>query len=174
MAANLQMIVDVVDANNVPVGAARRADVLPNGLNFRTVHVLLMDAGGKVMLQLLPRHHRRSPSKLGSSVAGYVQRGETYQQAARRKLSEELSISADLQEVGTWPMHDEKSAKFVQLFVGRTHERPSFDRDEIADLISLDLLNLEQRVRDCPNEFTSTFLFVYGKFKSVGGFYLVP
>jgi hypothetical protein len=116
MTTNSDMIVDVVDIRNRIIGSAKRADVMRKGLNFRTVHVILVDQMGRMVVQILAAHHPRSPGLRGSSVAGYVRSGETYLAAAKRKIVAELNLTTELKAVAEIKMFDQESIKFVGLF----------------------------------------------------------
>lgn len=165
--ADLGMVVDVVDESNRPIGTARRSDVLPKKLGFRTVHVFLFEPKGGLLLQELPQDHLRSPGKLGSSVAGYLHSGESYTQAAYRKMRAELGIESEIEHVGTWQMLDDGSRKFVALFAGICSQAPHFDSDEIADVCYVKLKSLDEMTRSEPERFTATFLFAYGRFRQI-------
>ena len=104
-------------------------------LNFRTVDVLLLDAKGRLLLQKLPDDHLRSPGKLGASVAGYLLAGEDYAEAAQRKMKSELGLSASLIYLGEVSMEDDGCRKFVGVFTGRIDRSPSFDRNEIEEIV---------------------------------------
>jgi isopentenyl-diphosphate delta-isomerase len=156
------MLVDIVDERNRIVGASRRSLLLERGLGFRTVHVLVFDRTGRVLLQKLRNDHPRSPGKLGSSVAGYVQTGESYKDAAERKIREELGIQPQLVYFGYFAMRDQESRKFVALFTSRIRdERIAFDTAEMEDVVRMDVHNVDTLVRREPERFTATFLDVY-------------
>jgi isopentenyl-diphosphate delta-isomerase len=161
MAPNLAMIVDVVDERNRTVGVAERRSLFQRKLGFRTVDILLFDKNDRMVLQLLPPDHLRNPNRLGASVAGYLRAGETYLEAARRKLRAELHITARIRSTGQFEMIDEGCRKFVGVFVGKLHQRPAFNVDEIAELVYLDTKEVERRVSNRPGDFTPTFLLAY-------------
>lgn len=153
--------VPTVDAANRIVGEARRGDVLPRALNFRTVHVLLFDGAGRLLLQRLPADHRRSPGRLGSSVAGYVLVGESYAEAARRKTADELGLTGSLDYRDTLAMTDQDSRKFVGVFTGTVDGPVRADPAQIAELVWLDVDTVESMLRDRPDRFTPTFRVVF-------------
>src|SRR5690349_17107737 len=127
------MLVDIVDEKNRPIGRAERATLLHAHLNFRTVHILFWDAQERLLLQQLPPNHARHPGRLGSSVAGYLQSGETYFAAARRKEREELHLATRLRHLGVLEMRDEASRKFVGVFLGALMSTPVPDYEHIAE-----------------------------------------
>ena len=58
----------------------------------------------------------RHPERWGSSVAAYLYAGESYQEAAQRRLWEELGLEGPLRRIGKTRMADERSLKFVELY----------------------------------------------------------
>jgi isopentenyldiphosphate isomerase len=135
VAPNLGMIVDVVDTKNRAVAKARRAVLFEEHLNFRTVHVVLLDRAGRFLLQRLSPNHPRNPNRLGSSVAGYLYAQESYFEAAKRKLKEELCFRARIRSVGQLEMIDQGSHKFVEVFIGALRRRPILADSLVAELV---------------------------------------
>jgi len=98
-------------------------------------------------------------------VAGYLRAGETYQEAAARKLFDELRLVTPLRSLGEVRMVDEGSHKFVGVFAGHTGEVPQFDPAEIAELVYIEAAPLDRMVKTTPDAFTPTFLHVYRNFR---------
>lgn len=109
-------LVDVVDERNEPVDVAPRAEVFSRGVNFRTVHVLVFSSRGEVLLQKLASGRERNPGRWGTSVAGYLFAGESYESAARRRAGEELGVSTPLRNLGVLQMLDRGVTKFVGIY----------------------------------------------------------
>jgi isopentenyl-diphosphate delta-isomerase type 1 len=84
---------DVVDEHDAVVGRARRREVHANGLWHRAVHVLVFDAGGRVLLQKRSLAKDLSPGKWDSSCSGHLDAGEDYDTAAVRELGEEIGVA---------------------------------------------------------------------------------
>jgi len=160
------MQVDIVDLNNRTIGRSIRRELFAKKQNFRTIHIILKSEQGQIILQRLPLNHARSPGRLGSSVAGYLQAGESYEDAAYRKLYEELRLSVPLRRLGEVDMIDNGSHKFVGVFTGEADRRPQFDPSEIAELVYVDLPRLDGMVRTSPDLFTRTFLHVYQGYRA--------
>jgi isopentenyldiphosphate isomerase len=165
VAPNLGMIVAVVDDRNRVISRAERAALFSSRLNFRTVHVLLLDGRSRLILQRLAPNHLRSPNLLGSSAAGYVSPDETYFRAARRKLREELGATARIRSIGQVEMNDQGSRKFVGIFTGKLRQKPIVRDDQVSELVYKDILEVDLMVSSSPRSFTPTFLLVYDHFR---------
>ena len=155
------MIVDVVDRQNRVVDRAQRSSLLKRHLNFRTVHVLLFDGSGRLILQKLAPHHPRSPGRLGSTVAGYLFSGESYLAAARRRMRAELEITARLKRIGQFEMNDEGSRKFVRAYAGLLIHPPTIRDPLVVGLEHIKARDLRRRIGHNSSEFTATFVTLY-------------
>jgi isopentenyldiphosphate isomerase len=154
--------VDVVDERNKPIGTAQRREVLRKGHNFRTIHILVTDEHGDVLLQRLGTDRDRHRLRWGSSVAGYLHAGETYEAAAKRRLEEELGIRAPLEFVGITPMRDEHSTKFIGVFRATVpHNLPQIqDSRHIDSLRWVPLGELLDEIATKPEAFTPSLIHV--------------
>ncbi|HYO53456.1 NUDIX hydrolase [Archangium sp.] len=150
------MLLDQVDGRDRPVGHIRRADIFKKRANFRVAHILLFSPDGRLLLQKIAPTHNRHPGYWGSSVAGYVKAGESYENAARRKLQEELGIEdIPLKRLGKISMLDEGAKKFIVIFTatygGALQPNPE-------DFAALEFVSLNQfQAKKVKRRFTPTF-----------------
>jgi 8-oxo-dGTP pyrophosphatase MutT (NUDIX family) len=153
-------LIDVVDERNQLVGLARRRDVFRLHFNFRTVHVLVFNSQAELLLQKLTQSGVRHPGLWGSSVAGYLNAGEKYAEAAQRRLREELGISAPLTEIGVTRMDDEGVTKFIGVFTAIADHPRNAAPYQIAELKFFPLPVIERTVVTDPGNYTDTFRHV--------------
>ena len=153
------MLVDVVNANDVPVAVISRDEVFRKRANFRVVHDLIFNSSGELLIQELVRTRLRHPGYWGSSVAAYLFAGESYRSAAERRLAQELGVAAvNLDFVGKVSMEDEGCQKFVGVFTG-IHDGPfSFDKQHIEKLEFLPIQQIHELRDSSSRLFTPTFL----------------
>ncbi|MFW5880389.1 MAG: NUDIX hydrolase [Spirochaetota bacterium] len=86
-------ILDIVNEADEVIGRASRADVHGNpALIHRVAHVLVFTSEGELFLQRRSPTKDVQPNKWDTSVGGHVDAGETYEDAARREMGEELGI----------------------------------------------------------------------------------
>ncbi len=84
--------VDLIDSENRVTGRTSRREVRGRNLLHRGVGILCFDSGGRVYV------HRRTETKdvfpglYDMFVGGVVESGETYADAARREIDEELGV----------------------------------------------------------------------------------
>src|SRR5436305_161713 len=75
-------LIDRVDDQDRPIGVIERGRALEEGVNFRTVHVFVFDHQGRLLIQQLSQTRERHAMQWGSSVAGYLHAGESYEDGA--------------------------------------------------------------------------------------------
>jgi 8-oxo-dGTP pyrophosphatase MutT (NUDIX family) len=151
------MTIDVVDGHDSPIGEIIRRDVFKLRANFRVAHVLVFNRKGELLIQRLGSKRQRHPRYWGSSVAGYLFAGETYQEAARRRISQELGApNAVLTSLGKFSMNDEGCKKFIGLF--STIQEGPFRIDH-SHIEAVEFLSLRE-IHNAKLRFTETFLRV--------------
>ena len=155
--------IDRVDPADRPVGRVRRAEVFEQQAGFRVVHIFVFDAEGRLLLQQLGRNRDRNPLKWGSSVAGYLNAGEDYLEAARRRLREELLLDTPLAKFGSAVMPDREARKFITLYVTKAEQRAVSvaEPDHIEALRFETVPAVRTQIEQWPENFTETFHFLF-------------
>jgi isopentenyldiphosphate isomerase len=157
-------LIDCVDEDDRPLGRVDRGDALRLGANFRTVHVFVFH-DQLLLLQLLARSRERNPGRWGSSVAAYLHAGEEYEEAAHRRLWEELGLEGSLTRVGKTRMRDERSLKFVELYTLLDGPAEIREPDHIEALSYWPSEELDRTLAESPEIFTPTFLHLHKYFE---------
>ena len=114
---------DVVDEHDAVVGSRPGTECVHKGLLHRAVLIFLTNPRGEVYLQKRAGHLLFYPGYWSASVTGHVSSGETYLQAAKREVKEELGIDCELTERGKvmtpkWKVGDGTEWEFITVFEG--------------------------------------------------------
>lgn len=88
-------LLDVVDAHDAVLHAETRGEVHRQGLMHRSVHVLVFDQNGSLLLQKRSMQKDECGGMWDSSCAGHVESQQTYDETAPRELLEELGFSVN-------------------------------------------------------------------------------
>ena len=114
----------IVNESDEVIGSAPRDEVHARGLRHRAIHVQIFNHAGEVFLQKRSIWKDRSPGKWDSSTAGHVDAGESYEQAARRELMEEIAVEVGaLTPVCKLGCGPETGWEFLQIYRAE-HEGP--------------------------------------------------
>jgi len=166
----MDMTIDVVNSNDHAVGTVKRKNVLSKGLNFRTVHIFILNTNeDRILLQQLSSNRRRNPGYFGSSVAAYLFSEESYHDAATRRLYQELGVKSDYIEFhwcGKDSMKDKQSLKFVGLYKTIYEGSFNIDRDHIKSITWKKISNIDRLFSTEKVKFTPTFRHVWSIFKN--------
>ena len=168
-APTLHSLLDRVDDTDQPVGRVQRGDVFRLGAGFRVVHVFVQDHGGRLLLQQVGASRDRSPLRWGSSVAGYLHAGESYVEAARRRLAEELGLDTPLTKLGAVRMPDDGATKFIELYGTASESAAIREPGHIERIDHWPLDEVERALDAEPERFTETFPYVFGIFRVASG-----
>ena len=140
-------MVDVVNELDEVIGSAPRKNIHDTNHFHRAVHLFIFNDDGKLWLEKRAPHCDTFPGYYSSSVAGHVGRGETYDQAARRELKEELGLGGvKLKRLHKLRASAETSNEFVAFFVGKSNEKPRLHSDS-AKLIALSLEEISDQIQ---------------------------
>jgi isopentenyl-diphosphate delta-isomerase len=161
-----EMIIDAVDRGDRPVETVKRGDVFALRANFRVAHVLVFDHSGQLLIQRLAGTRERHPLMWGSSVACYLFSGESYHDAAARRLPEELGLSGPLRWIGKTSMNDNSCEKFIGVFSAILDGPFNIDRSHISDIKFISLEDIGRAIHMDSMQFTPTFLKVLAFYKS--------
>jgi 8-oxo-dGTP pyrophosphatase MutT (NUDIX family) len=154
------MLIDAVDDHDVPVGVIQRSEVFVKRQNFRVIHNLVFNSRGDLLVQRLASTRVRHPGYWGSSVAGYVFAGESYEAAASRRLAEELGVRLPLTFLGKTVMDDEGCQKFISIYRSFNNGPFDYDHGHIERIEFLPLRVIGELQALGSRKFTPTFLRV--------------
>lgn len=156
------MILDQVNQADVPIGHIRRRDVFAKHAGFRVAHVLVFNSAGDLLLQRLSLSRNRNPGSWGSSVAAYLFASESYEEAAYRRLAEELGITGvALSFLGKTQMTDDGSLKFISVFTTKYDGIYRINRGQIAKVQFEYPAKILRMIDHGSRQFTPTFLHVF-------------
>lgn len=110
-------LVDIVDADDVVLRTVTRREMRATRLRHRAVYIAVLHPDGRLLV------HQRSPSKdvwpgwWDIAVGGVVTAGESYEDAARRELAEEVGIDASPEPLaGGGPYDDDQVSLIGRCF----------------------------------------------------------
>jgi isopentenyldiphosphate isomerase len=117
---------EIVDEQDRVVGTAPRRTCHGNpALVHRTAHVVVVSHDGRILLQKRSLTKDIQPGKWDTAVGGHLQLGESYEEAARRELAEEIGIAAT-EPLQLWfdaRIRNRVESENVRVF-GLRHEGP--------------------------------------------------
>jgi isopentenyldiphosphate isomerase len=125
---------DIIDESGNIIGKATREECHSNRLlAHRSVAVLVFNTKGQLFLQKRSMDKDVQPGKWHTSVSGHLDLGETFDQAVRREMKEELGISAPVKHIYDYWWRSEVETEYVRTYVCTYDGAIRFDPKEIDD-----------------------------------------
>ena len=153
----------LVDRQDRQIGTESRAACHRHPLKLhRAFSVFLFDQDGRLLITKRSARKDTWPGFWSNACCSHPRDGESAEEAARRRLAEELSCSAELRFLfafeyradydATWGEHE-----VDHVFVGHYGGPLAPDPDEVEKAEFVDIRALGQDVRDRPGRYTPWF-----------------
>ncbi|MEM1581186.1 MAG: NUDIX domain-containing protein [Candidatus Bathyarchaeia archaeon] len=123
----------VVDENDNVIGRATRSECHKMRLIHRSVYVIVLNDRNEIFLQRRSMSKDLYPGCYACSATGHVDYGESYEDAARRELKEELGIEAVLKEICKFKCFSETEREISVLYVCKHNGPFRLNSEEISD-----------------------------------------
>lgn len=129
-------ILDIVDDNDNVISQARRWDIFEKTTNFRSVNAFIVNSENLLWIPRRSALKKTVPLGLDMSVSGCVKSGESYEEAFKRELKEELNLDAnqvDYRVLGFCTPEKHNVRSFMTVYEIKFEEEPNYNRDEICE-----------------------------------------
>lgn len=161
-------VFDVVDEHDVVIGRKTRGEVHAQRLMHRAVHVFVRDKKGQLLLQKRSMFKDVHPGTWDSSVAGHVDAGEDYADAAVRELEEEMGIRTG--EVPVELAHiapcEGTGWEHVKLYEVKHAGALRFPAAEIESAMWFSPEEIDAWLAACPGDFATGFIECWKVFRA--------
>lgn len=128
---------DLVNDQDQVISKKLRSEVYVENLsNFRVVNTFLVNKEGKIWFPRRTATKRMFPLCLDMSMGGHVESGETYDQAFKRELMEELDIDADKipwKLLGHLTPHENKVSAFMNVYEIQADRDPNYNKNDFTE-----------------------------------------
>ena len=130
-------LLDLVDCNDQVIGQEWRSVIYSQGnSNFRVVNAFLMNENGQLWIPRRCATKTIFPSCLDTSMGGHVMVGDTYEQAFKRELIEELNLDASLisyELIGKLNPYQHDMSAFMQVYLIKTNTVPNYNQKDFSE-----------------------------------------
>ena len=145
----------MVDDEDHVVGAATIDRCLREELLHRAVAVLVKRKNGAIVLQQRSKKDSWHPGMWTISCTGHVRRGESYQRAAIRELSEELGLKSTVEEFRKFLLPPISSnglteLEWITVFTTLTDAPVTIDAVELESALEVRQPELRKIIKDWP------------------------
>ncbi len=160
----------LVTENDEVLGLMEKMQAHENGILHRAFSVFLFNENGKMLLQKRASEKYHSPEQWTNACCSHPRAEETYLQAAKRRIREELGIDCVLEEkfwfvykadVGQNLWEHELDHVFTGIYEGEFHLNP----EEVAEVRYVSMEQLESELKQNPEHFTEWFKIILEEYK---------
>ncbi len=147
---------DLVDLQDNFVRVGTKNNVMNLKLYKRSVHILLINNKGDILVCKRSASKENYPNQITSSAGGKVERGESYKAAAIRELNEELGVVTPLKEAGSFNIINRRERTLHRLFIGKA-KKVTLDPSEIASCYYMSYKDIARDISLHPRKYCKPF-----------------
>ncbi|MDJ0974944.1 MAG: isopentenyl-diphosphate Delta-isomerase [Planctomycetota bacterium] len=150
----------VVDEHDAVLGYQPKADVhAGDGILHRAFSVFVFNGRGQLLMQQRSAEKPLWPLFWSNSCCSHPRRGETVDEAARRRLVEELGIEADPESVYTFQYHARyedigSERELCTVFLVQSDDEIVVNASEVAAIRWVDADALDAEMASDPDAYT--------------------
>lgn len=157
----------LVDSNDNMIGSMEKYEAHEKGLLHRAFSVFLFNDQDELLLQQRALSKYHCGGLWTNSCCSHQRLGETNVEAAKRRLMEELGITAmDLQETFSFVYKAQfdnglTEHEFDYVLFGKFNGTPEFNEEEVAETKYLNRQEIQDAIQQAPQQFTPWFQLIY-------------
>jgi len=155
---NYEIEYDLVNFQDHLVKTGTKEDAKKMKLFTRSIHILLFNKKGEIMICKRPVNKKTYPNLITSSAGGHVEQGETYKIAAKRELREELNIKIPLKDLGRFDVITANERAIHHLFFSKLNKKVLVDPNEISHYYFLSAEDIKSDINLHPRKYAKPFI----------------
>jgi 16S rRNA (adenine1518-N6/adenine1519-N6)-dimethyltransferase len=154
--------IQIVDEKDEPIGESDMKEAHEKGLIHRIVFIGVQDPDGRLLLQRRSKEVLVHPDTWDISAAGHVDAGESYEEAAKRELEEEIGLSGyPIEEISRFYKEVEINGRLAKRFCSSFRVKVPKgvglkpDPEEVSDLQWFTIDEVKKAISKNPGDFAS-------------------
>ncbi|HVF80957.1 MAG TPA: isopentenyl-diphosphate Delta-isomerase [Flavisolibacter sp.] len=166
-----QQDVILVTADDEPIGAMEKMMAHQKGLLHRAFSVFIFDRAGRMLLQQRAAQKYHGGLLWTNACCSHPYPGERVEQAAQRRLKEELGFITPLKKIFsfTYQAHVENNLiehEFDHVFAGIYEGEIGLNKEEVAACSYHTMEEIKLFLKQRPAEFTAWFKLAFPRLES--------
>lgn len=161
----MQEMVILVDEHDNEIGLMEKQEAHVKALLHRAFSVMVFNDKGEMLLQQRALSKYHSGGLWTNTCCSHPRKGETTEEAAHRRLQEEMGFNCTLKLHQTFiykaPFDNGLTEhELDHVFVGTYNQNPHINPEEVNDFQWISLPELDQQLRNQPEKFTVWFKMI--------------
>lgn len=161
----------LVTEEDMPVGIMEKMEAHEKGLLHRAFSVFIFNSKGEMLLQRRALNKYHSGGLWTNSCCSHPRPGEEVEEAARRRLSEEMGFEASLEKIFDFVYKADfdnglTEHEFDHVFAGEYEGPIDFNPHEVMDYCYKNLEEVRIDLAGQPQRFTAWFRLAFTKIEN--------
>ncbi|MBO6211761.1 isopentenyl-diphosphate Delta-isomerase [Algoriella sp.] len=167
----MKEFVVLVDQDDQKLGLMEKQQAHVAGLLHRAFSVFVFNSNGELMIQQRAASKYHSPTLWTNTCCSHPRDNETYEQAAHRRLKEEMGFDCDLEFKFSfiYKAHLDNNLTEHELdhvFIGTYNDEPKLNPEEVMAYRWVDLMDLKKDIEKNPQNYTAWFKIIFEHYVS--------
>lgn len=143
----------VVDKNDNIIGYKTREECHSDkSLIHRSASVVIFNKKREILLQKRSMTKDLYPGYYAASASGHVGKGETYEQAAKREMKEEIGVKANIKFKAKFLVDAPNETEIASLFTAIFEGPFETNKEEVDDVVFMS----QELIKDIKDKLTPT------------------
>ena len=152
----------LVDANDEAQGTMEKIEAHQKGELHRAFSIFVINSKNELLLQKRSPQKYHSGGKWTNACCSHPRENETLEEAAHRRLQEEMGFDCDIDFLFSFIYKSELDNAFIEheldhVFIGKYDGKPTLNSDEASDWKFESLANIEKSIAKKPDSFSVWF-----------------
>lgn len=159
----------LVTPEDQEIGEMEKLQAHKMGLLHRAFSVFVFNEDGEILLQQRALSKYHSPGQWTNSCCSHPRKDEAYNQAAMRRMKEELGLEIELKPAFSFIYYADVGKGLYEheldhVFTGKwSGEEINFNPKEVMAIRWIHPKNLDKEIRENPENFTPWFRIIWEK-----------
>lgn len=158
-------MVILVNEEDEAIGYMPKLEAHEQGLLHRAFSVLIFNSQRQLLLQQRAMGKYHTPGKWTNTCCSHPYKDETPEQAAHRRLREEMGMESDLEYLFKFRYKAPFDNKLTEheidhVFIGFTDNAPSINMEEVNDFKYMDIDDIRKDIETNPDSYTPWFKII--------------
>lgn len=160
----------LVDEQDRKIGLMEKMEAHEKAVLHRAFSVFIFNKDGKTMLQQRALSKYHSPGLWTNTCCSHPRDGETVEEAAIRRMDEEMGFNAEVKEVFTFIYKADVGQGLMEheldhVLIGYYDEEPRLNPEEAEDWKWMSMDDIEKDMDLDPNKYTVWFRIAFPRVK---------
>jgi isopentenyl-diphosphate delta-isomerase len=165
----------LVDEQDITIGKMEKQQAHLEGLLHRAFSIFIFNSENKLLLQKRASSKYHCGGLWTNTCCSHPRENETVQEAANRRLQEEMGMQCDLTPIFSFVYKTNfenglTEHEFDHVLFGESNQIPSINIEEVEDYRFVGIEELQREIKESPQNFTPWFLIALDRVNEFNAF----